>query len=479
MPSSTVQNPPVQTESKSAKKKKTKVDPQIESPAPSVSPAPEKSSSVSGAYNGQDENGETAYIRELQKNVRNLNKKISNASRTDSIVAEHKDKSLDELVQLKLLNNDQRAQRLKKPQLEAQLAQIEEQLAQFKKVDEEYRTRLAAEKTTLEKSLSDKFESEKNEAVNQEKEKAAADSKKTLHDSLLVLSQFLRLAAARRSEEADAGLDENMALEGVLLNVYSGDEGAVSTILKLIEGSEEKTQSVSGEELQTSFAQVKAAAVAHVSAFANIDAAPEATETAEAPAQSSEPITTDPTIAYAGLTEIDAAGETTPLTNGHTESGPDSAIPANADVADNAANAAAEAQWDPNTDLSASQEEWVKVPRNPTETEIGLTATPAETGNVQSWADDQPDHPPQVTDSKISLPPLPMRMTASIKSSVTDHADTNERVAMVSGEAVDVVTVAAAATAARGVGVGEVVVDRAVAEDVTKSRRGFLVLTTG
>lgn len=70
-------------------------------------------------------------------------------------------------------------------------------------------------------------------------------------------------------------------------------------------------------------------------------------------------------------------------------------------------------------------------------------------------------------------------MTASIKSSVTDHADTNERVAMVSGEAVDVVTVAAAATAARGVGVGEVVVDRAVAEDVTKSRRGLLVLTTG
>ena len=144
-------------------------------------------------------------------------------------------------------------------------------------------------------------------------------------------------------------------------------------------------------------AQVKAAAVAHVSAFANIDAAPEATETAEAPAQSSEPITTDPTIAYAGLTEIDAAGETTPLTNGHTESGPDSAIPANADVADNAANAAAEAQWDPNTDLSASQEEWVKVTRNPTETETGLTATPAETGNVQSWADDQPDHPPQVS----------------------------------------------------------------------------------
>ncbi len=67
MPSTTIQNPPVQTESKSAKKKKTKAEPQVESPAPSISPAPEKPSSVSGAFNGQDENGDTAYIRELQK----------------------------------------------------------------------------------------------------------------------------------------------------------------------------------------------------------------------------------------------------------------------------------------------------------------------------------------------------------------------------------------------------------------------------
>lgn len=99
--------------------------------------------------------------------------------------------------------------------------------------------------------MAEKYENEKAEAINDVKEKAAADAKKTLHDGLLVLSQFLRLAAARRSEEADAGLDENMALEGVLLNVYSGDEHAVSTMLKLIESSEEKTQNVNGEELQT------------------------------------------------------------------------------------------------------------------------------------------------------------------------------------------------------------------------------------
>lgn len=42
-----------------------------------------------------------------------------------------------------------------------------------------------------------------------------------------------------------------MALEGVLLNVYSGDDTAVSTMLKLVEGSNDKTQSVNGDELQT------------------------------------------------------------------------------------------------------------------------------------------------------------------------------------------------------------------------------------
>jgi hypothetical protein len=166
-------------------------------------------------------------------------------------VAEHKGKSLDALVEAKIINADQRAQRQKKPQLESQLAQLEEQLAQYKKVDEEYRTRSAADKASLEKTLSAKYEKEKNEAIKEIKDKAAADAKKHLNDSLLVLSQFLRLAAARRSEEADPVLDENMALEGVLLNVYSGDANAVSTMLKLIDGSEEKTRSVSGDELQT------------------------------------------------------------------------------------------------------------------------------------------------------------------------------------------------------------------------------------
>ncbi|KAI0851972.1 hypothetical protein F5Y00DRAFT_204467 [Daldinia vernicosa] len=393
MPSSAVQNPLVQTESKSAKKKKAKAE-RTESPAPSALSVPEKAGSVAG-QEGQDDSSESPYVRELQKNIRNLNKKISNSAKTDAIIDQHKDKSLDELVNARIINADQRTQRLKKPQLESQLAQLEEQLAQYKKVDEEYRTRLAAEKASLEKTLTEAFEKEKADAISEIKEQAAADSKKTQHDSLLVLSQFLRLAAARRTEEADAGLDENMALEGVLLNVYSGDENAVSTMIKLIEGSEEKTTSVSGDELQTTFTQVKAISAAHAALFA----AEVAAESTEAPVETTNG--TDPTVAHAGLTEIDSTGTAAPLTNGHTESTPASApgVPENADVGDDAANAAAEAQWDANNDLSASisQEEWVKVPRDPTETETGLTATPVSTGNVQSWADEQPENPPEVS----------------------------------------------------------------------------------
>lgn len=343
----------------------------------------------------------------------------ANASKTDPIIDQHKGKSLDELVEAKIINGDQRAQRLKKPQLEAQLAQYEEQLAQYKKVDEEYRSRSVADKATLEKSLIEKFEKEKADAINELTEKAAADAKQSLHDSLLALSQFLRLAAARRSEEADAGLDENMALEGVLLNVYSGDEHAVSTMLKLIEGSSEQTRSVTGDELQTTceplnhdnthfvvyannclVAQVKAAATAYVSPIIAPEAVPEAApETTEPVTESTAPVETDPTIAHASLTEIDSTEATEPLTNGHTEPAPQSSVLANTDVADNAANAAAGSEWDANNTMSSSitQEGWVEVPRHPSETETGLNATPAAAGNVQSWADDQPENSPEVS----------------------------------------------------------------------------------
>jgi hypothetical protein len=185
------------------------------------------------------------------RNIRNVNKKLTNASKTDSVIASHPDKTLEDLVAAKIINADQKAQVLKKPGLEAQLAQLQEQLTQYQKIDGEYRARIASEKAAVEQSLTEKYENEHKAALTEVKEQAEKDATKKQHDSFLVLSQFLRLAAARRAEEADSQLDENLALEGVLLNVYSGDENAVATILKLVQGAEEPTRSTSGDELKT------------------------------------------------------------------------------------------------------------------------------------------------------------------------------------------------------------------------------------
>lgn len=144
-------------------------------------------------------------------------------------------------------------------------------------------------------------------------------------------------------------------------------------------------------------AQVKAAAAANASPAAQAEAE-------EALSELHLQVDSDPTLVHASLTEIDAGidtplAETAALTNGHiTEDnsvGPAASNLANADVGDEAANAAGETQWDTNNtskDLSMSQE-WVQVPRDPAETETGLVATTAAPSNTQSWADDQPEHP--------------------------------------------------------------------------------------
>jgi hypothetical protein len=159
--------------------------------------------------------------------------------------------SLDALVAARKINADQKAQILKKPSLQASLTQLEEQIAQYKKFDQEYKARSQAEKAEFEKAYSERFDKQLEDAVATAKAEAAAAAEKEQQSSLLLLSQFLRLAAARRAEEADSTLDENQALEGVLLSVYSGDDSAVATMIKLINGSSENTYAVTGEKLQT------------------------------------------------------------------------------------------------------------------------------------------------------------------------------------------------------------------------------------
>ncbi|CAI4217227.1 unnamed protein product [Parascedosporium putredinis] len=348
--------------------KKVKVIDRTASPAPSASAA-EKDG-------GDDQ--ENAYIRELQKNIRNVTKKITNASKTDSLLKEHAGKSLEELVSTRIINADQRAQILKKPALEAQLAQYEEQLVQYKKIDAEYRSNTEAQVQRVQTTLTEKFEKEKADAVREIQEKAEADIKTSLHDSLLIVSQFLRLAAARRiDEESDPGLDENLALEGILSAVYCGDENAVTTMLKLVEGTNDRTQSTAGEELESTFSHVKSVSQAYLAQY---EAAQEEAEAKPEGAAESESANVDAAAA--------AAAEATPAATEEK---------ANGDLADAESNGAASAPEEPAVpevaaDLSASQE-WVSVPR-PTETESSAEGSPVVATNGQSWADDHPEPSP-------------------------------------------------------------------------------------
>lgn len=167
------------------------------------------------------------------------------------MIVENKSKSIDQLIAAKIINADQKRQVDNKPALEAELARYEEQLSHVQKIDDEWRATVASVKAETEKKLAEKYEQEKAEAIAEVKTKAEADSKKALEDGFLVLSQFLRLAAHRRGEAAESTEDQDLALEGILLSVYGGDQSAVAAMVKLYQGTDDTATSVSGEPLQT------------------------------------------------------------------------------------------------------------------------------------------------------------------------------------------------------------------------------------
>lgn len=143
-------------------------------------------------------------------------------------------------------------------------------------------------------------------------------------------------------------------------------------------------------------AEVKTAAVEAAPPAIPVEIQEEESYTSPAIETAEYPVQSDPTIANAGLTELDDVA-TAPLTNGHSDASAETAavgIPQNSGIDEGASNAAADSHWDPSSDLTASQE-WVdvKLPRDLAETDTGITATPAAAVAPQSWADDQPDSP--------------------------------------------------------------------------------------
>ncbi|KAJ9641881.1 hypothetical protein H2201_003729 [Coniosporium apollinis] len=412
MSSETVSNPPAAapTESKSARKKRAKAE-AATAAATKGSEARAASPELDGKTNGPEDSSESSYIKEIQKNIRNVNKKLNLMSKVDSIIAENPGVSLDDLVSTRKINNDQKAQALKKPALQAQLAQLEEQLTTYKKIDEDYQQKMATEKQLLQSSHADELEKLRETL----KAEAELESQKASKQRLLTLSRFLREAADRRTRE-DEESDESKAFEGALLLVYGGDANAVLACEKLIDGAEEQVPSVEGVLVNYTYAQIKkiitqeapfAAEEAWVDDVAQAEpAAPEAApqieddtaaadgsaaDTTTASTSSQTLPTSDPTVVNAGLTEMDT--QTLAVTNGDAEEPEAPSAPAAGSVDDGAANAAASEQWDAKASGSDDPlaESFEMVPRDPAETETA--ATPAEPASTQSWADDTPTEP--------------------------------------------------------------------------------------
>ncbi|CAI7603386.1 unnamed protein product [Penicillium pancosmium] len=336
----------------------SKPDPDIESPI-SVS-----ASDLPGS--------EPAYLKELQKSLRNAVKKLNATAKVDAILAENKGKSLDELVEAKKINNDQKAQALKKPALQASIAQIEEQIEHYKQIADQYEERLVSQKAALEKTHQEELEAVRANAIADATETTA----KVLRQQLLTVSKFL-CAAANSRRDGDAEALESRAFEGVLYQVYGGNQDAVSSMIKLIDGADEKIQGVEGDLLDLSFGDVKQAS----SKFAPPEPAELATETTPA---------SDPTLANAGLTELQdtsvraeaAAQENLPTS--------DQVAPPSQTLVSEAGNAVAETSYNGNSmTSSATTDGWVNVPRDPAETDTGLQATPANTENTEAEAKGQ------------------------------------------------------------------------------------------
>lgn len=213
-----------------------------------------------------------------------------------------------------------------------------------------------------------------------------------MEDALRVVTHFLHAAASKRQSE-DADSDEGRAFEGALLLVYQGNDASLASLKSLVHGTDDKVPDVNGEILEVTYAQVKQSA---------LQGAQEVVPTAEQEAEQAESsefaplateVQTDPTVASAGLTELDdTVAIQTPVSATSATPVDTAPVPEQASTGADAANAIAEATWDPQasvvTDTSATNEEWVQVPRDPAETETGIAATPAAAHNTSSWAEE-------------------------------------------------------------------------------------------
>lgn len=103
---------------------------------------------------------------------------------------------------------------------------------------------MASQKAELEKAHQEELDAVREKTVAE----TAEGSQSGLRKQLLSLSKFLCAAAAMRRSGDETSIDSH-AFEGVLYQVYGGSQEAVSSMIKLVEGADEKIVSVEGSEL--------------------------------------------------------------------------------------------------------------------------------------------------------------------------------------------------------------------------------------
>lgn len=266
------------------------------------------------------------------------------------------------------------------------MQQLEEQQKQFTEFADSLQAQHEKEKTRLAEQHDAELEKAREEAT----QSSTTTTSERVRDALQTACTFLHAAAFQRQKD-DVEEAEKAAYEAALFYLYQGNSTAIATLTNIIEGNDIKVlEPTNGEEIDFTFTQLKASALSQGNqSSAEIEPATEGeTETMAAAEEETE---TDPTIANAGLTELE---DTT-------------AVPASATndaVAENitqteapeqiatgeAGNAMAESSWNAEasmtTEATQTGEDFVLVDRNPNETES--SHTPAAQQSTSNWADE-------------------------------------------------------------------------------------------
>lgn len=103
---------------------------------------------------------------------------------------------------------------------------------------------MVAQKAALVKAHEAELEAVRNNAIAD----ATEACNKALRQQFYTVTKFLCAAAILR-RDGDAVTTESRAFEGVLFEVYAGNQSAVNSLLKIAEGADEKVNAVEGTTL--------------------------------------------------------------------------------------------------------------------------------------------------------------------------------------------------------------------------------------